>query len=40
MADRRHDAGGDRQIDAGDRHQSVDREIVDGVLCDLAVEQS
>ncbi|WP_247904117.1 hypothetical protein [Bradyrhizobium sp. 131] len=39
VADRRHDAGSDRQVDAGDRHQSVDRGIVDGVLRDLAVEQ-
>ncbi len=39
VADRRHDPGGDCQIHAGDRHQSVDRGIVAGVLCDLAVEQ-
>ena len=39
VADRRHDAGGDRQIDAGDCHQSIDRGIVHGVLRDLAVEQ-
>ncbi len=39
VADRRHDAGGDRQVDVGDRHQSVDRGILDCVLRDLAVEQ-
>jgi hypothetical protein len=27
VADCRHDPGGNRQIDAGDRHQSVDRGI-------------
>ncbi|WP_245473693.1 hypothetical protein [Bradyrhizobium zhanjiangense] len=32
--------GGNRQIDAGDRQQFVDREIVDGDLRDLALEQS
>lgn len=40
VADRRHYAGGNCRIDAGDRHQFVDREIVDGDLRDLAVEQS
>jgi hypothetical protein len=39
FADRRHNRGGDRQIDAGDRHQSVDRGIIDCVLRNLAVKR-
>jgi hypothetical protein len=38
IADRRHDPGGDRLVHAGDRHQSVDRRIIDRVLRNLAVE--
>jgi hypothetical protein len=38
VADRRQDSGGDREIDAGDRHQPFDVGILEGGLGDLAIE--
>ena len=38
VADRRHDAGRHRQIDAGDRHQPFHGAVVQRALGDLAVE--
>ena len=39
IADRRHQSRRHRQIDAGDRHQPLDRRIVQRALCNLAVEE-
>jgi putative transposase len=38
VADRRHDPGGDREVDACDRHQPLDRQIIEGALGNLAIE--
>ena len=38
VADRRHDAGRHRQIDAGDRHQPFHGAVVERAFGDLAVE--
>ena len=39
VADRGHDPGGNRQVHAGDRHQSLDGGIINCVLGNLTVEQ-
>ena len=39
VADRRHQSHRDREIDAGDRHQPLDRRIVQHTLRNLAVEE-
>jgi len=39
IADRRHNRGSDRQVDAGDRHQSLDRGVIDCVLRNLPIKQ-
>jgi len=38
IADRGHDTSGDREVDAGDRHQPLDCLVVEGALGDLAIE--
>jgi len=38
VADRRHDPGGDREVDACDRYQPLDRQIIEGALGNLAIE--
>src|SRR5215471_15047446 len=38
IADRGHDTSGHREVDAGDRHQSLDCLVVEGALGDLAIE--
>ena len=39
IADRGHDAGGDGQVDACDRDQTLDRRVVESLLGDLAIEE-
>jgi hypothetical protein len=38
IADRGHDTSDDREVDAGDRHQSLEWLVVDGLFGDLAIE--
>ena len=38
ITDRGHDTSGDREVDAGDRHQALDCRVVEGSLGDFAIE--
>jgi hypothetical protein len=38
VADRRHEAGCDRQLDPGDGHQPLHRAVVECTLGDLPIE--